>query len=74
MDEYQIINNNNAFKEPTHGCQNCNTSQILVFGGYLKVRESLYTYYWVNNILKPYQYWGNLPRFGGSCMVSRPKW
>ena len=45
MDGYQTINNNNAIKEPTHGYRNCNTSQILVFGGYLKVRESLYTYY-----------------------------
>lgn len=45
MDGYQIINNSNAIKEPTHGYQNCNSSQILVFGGYLRVRGSLYTYY-----------------------------
>ena len=38
-----IININLGIKEPTCGYQNCHTSQILVFGGYVKVRESLYT-------------------------------
>ena len=38
-----LINIDNGIKEPTHGYQNCNTSQILIFGGYVKVRESLYT-------------------------------
>ena len=48
-----IINISNGKKEPTHGYQNCNTSQILIFGGYLKVRESLCTQVliWVNTIL-----------------------
>ena len=48
-----IININTGKKEPTRGYQNCNTSQILIFGGYLKVRESLYTQVviWVNTIL-----------------------
>ena len=27
----------------THACQNYNTSQILMFDEYIKVRESLYT-------------------------------
>ena len=34
---------NNVIKELTHGFQNCNTSQILMFHRYVKVRESLYT-------------------------------
>ena len=38
-----IINIFNGIKEPTRGHQNCNPSQILDFGGYVKVRESLYT-------------------------------
>ena len=25
------------------GIKNCNTNQILIFGGYVKVREALYT-------------------------------
>ena len=34
-----IINiNNDDIKEPTCGYQNCNTSQILIFGGYVRVR------------------------------------
>jgi hypothetical protein len=38
-----IINITNDIKEPTHGYQNYNTTQILITGGYVKVRESLYT-------------------------------
>jgi hypothetical protein len=38
-----IININNGDKTPTHGYQNYDTSQILISGGYVKVRESLYT-------------------------------
>ena len=37
-----IININYGIKELTRGYQNFNTSQIMVFGGYVKVRESLY--------------------------------
>ena len=48
-----IININNVIKEPTRGYENCNTSQILIFGGYVKVRESLYTQViiWIKTIL-----------------------
>ena len=37
----------------THGYQNCKTSQTLIFGGYFKERESLYTrvVIWVNTII-----------------------
>ena len=49
-DEYMesIIDINNGSKEPTLGYQNYNTSQILIFGGYLKLRESvLYPRYYL---------------------------
>ena len=48
-----IINIKNGIKELTRRYQNCNTSQILLFGGYVKVRESLYTRasIWVTTIL-----------------------
>jgi hypothetical protein len=60
-----IININNCINEPTHGYQNCNTSQILIFGGYLKVKESLYTQVitWVNSILKHIDTMTILPKF-----------
>jgi hypothetical protein len=38
-----IINIINGIKEPTCGYHNCNTSQMLIFGGYVKVRDSLIT-------------------------------
>ena len=38
-----IININNGIKEPTRGIQNCSTSQIMIFGGYVKVQKSLST-------------------------------
>ena len=37
------ININSGIKKPICGYENCNTSQILIFGGYVKVRESLNT-------------------------------
>ena len=41
-----IININYGIKEPTCGYQNCDTSQILIFGGYPKVGVCMYT--WVS--------------------------
>ena len=38
-----IVNINNGCNEPIHGHQNCNSSQMLIFGGYINVRECLYT-------------------------------
>ena len=49
-----IININHGIKEPpTRGYQYCSTSQILIFGGYVKVRKYFYTQViiWVNTIL-----------------------
>lgn len=34
-----INNINNGITEPTTGCQNCNTSQMLIFGGCGKVEK-----------------------------------
>ena len=48
-----IFNINNGIKEPTRGYQNCNISHILIFCGYVMVRESLCTrvIIWVNTML-----------------------
>jgi hypothetical protein len=70
-----IININKVIKEPPHGYQNCNTSQILIFGGYVKVKKSLYTrvVIWVNIILNHIDTMAILIGYEGSCMVCRPK-
>ena len=66
-----IINNNDGIKELTHGYQNCNTSQMLMFGGYPKVEESYYSrvVIWVNIMLNHIDTRAILPRYEGSCMV-----
>ena len=71
-----IINFNHGIKEPTHGYQNSNTSQILIFGEYVKVRESLYTQViiWVDNIMNHIDTRVILPRYEGLYIVYRPKW
>jgi hypothetical protein len=38
-----IINIHTVVKELTYGYQNCNTNQIHIFDGYVKMRESLNT-------------------------------
>ena len=70
-----LINIDNGIQEPTHGYQNCNTSQILIFGGYFKVRQSLYTrvIICINTILNHIDIRVILPRYDGSCMVYRPE-
>ena len=71
-----IINISNDIKEPTHGYQNCHTTQILIFGGYVKVRESLHTRIsvWVNTILYHIDIMVILLTFEGSCMLYIPEW
>ena len=66
-----IININNGIKEPTCGYQNCNTSQIMKYGGYVKARESLYTQViiWVSTILNHIDTKAVLPGYEGLCMV-----
>jgi hypothetical protein len=55
-------------------------SQILIFGGYLKVSKSLYTQdiIWVNTMLilgyEPRYDTTILPRYEGPFMICRPKW
>ena len=48
----------------------------MVFGGYLKVRESLNTWViiWVNTTFSRIDTREIAPRYEGSCMVSRPEW
>ena len=71
-----IIDINKVIKEYTHGCQNCNTSQILIIGGYLTVRVCLYIWViiWGNIILYHIDTREMLPRHEGSCTVYRSNW
>ena len=67
-----LININNGIKEPTRGYQYCKSSQILIFGGYVKVRESLYTLViiWVKIFVNHiFDTRAILRRYGVSCMV-----
>ena len=70
-----ITNINNGIKEPTCGYQKYNSSQILIFDGYVKVRESLYTQViiWVNTSLNHIDTREILPGYQASCMVYRPE-
>ena len=63
-----VMNINIDVKDPTHGYQHCNTFQILIYDGYVKVRESWYTQViiWVNTILHHSDTRVILPRLGGS--------
>ena len=52
-----LIKINNDIEEPTRGYQIYNTRHILIFGGYIKVRESMYTRHiiiWGQYHSKPY--------------------
>ena len=71
-----MINTNNGITEPTLGYQNCSASHILIFGAYVKVRESLYTrvIIWINTTLNHIDARGILPRYEGSCMLYRPEY
>ena len=70
------MNINIGIKQPTRRYQYCNTSQILIFDGYLKVWQSLYTQViiWVTTILNHINTRVILPRYEDSCMVYRPEW
>ena len=71
-----IINILNGIKEPTYRYQNCNTTQILIFGEYVEVRESLYiqVVIWFNTILNHIVTRAVVPRYQGFCMVYVPAW
>lgn len=64
---------NNGIKEPTYEDKNHNTNQILIFGRYLKVKESLYTHVivWVNIVPNNIKNITLLHRSECSCMVYR---
>jgi len=63
-------------KEINCGYQNFRSNQILIFGAYVEVRESLYTHVilWVYSILNHMDTRAILPRYEGSCMVYRHEW
>ena len=71
-----IINTDNGIKEPTSGYQNCLNIQMLIFGGYLKIRDSLYARVitWVNTILNHIDARVVLSGYEDSFMVYRPEW
>ena len=68
-----VISFNNGIKMPTHGHQNSNISQLLIFGGYVKGRDSWFII-WVNTSLNHVDTRTILPRYEGSCMVYIPEW
>jgi len=72
-----IININNDVKELTSRYQNCDINDILILGGYVKVRESLYVrvvVFWVQTILNYIDIREIFARYEGSCMVYRSYW
>lgn len=77
MDRYigkrmeSITNINNNIKERTRWYQNYTTNQILIFGGDVKERESLYTliFNWVYTIQNHIDTKVILLRYGSSYMV-----
>ena len=62
-----IINISNGIKEPTCGHQNCDTEQMLIFGGYVKVTEYSYA-----QVLYLGQHHSKL--CWHLCMVCRTNW
>lgn len=63
-----IIKINNGIEEHIHAYQICTTSQMSIFGGDVKIRESLYTgvIIWLNIILNQVDTKEILPRYEGS--------
>ena len=72
----ECMGNNNQHQTIVEGTYLCNTTQIVIFGGNVKVRESLYTQVltWVNTILKHIETRAIIPRYEGSYMVYRHEW
>lgn len=70
-----IINIHIGIKEPTSGYQDCDTSQILIFDGYVNARESLYTQVIIRitTILNHIHIATTIPRREGPCMVCKPE-
>ena len=71
-----ITNISNGIKEHACNYQNCNSSQLLIFGRYVKVRESLYVQVviWIDTMsLNHINTRVILPRYESSSMIYRPK-
>ena len=71
-----IMKITHGINKRTHGHQNCITNRMLIFCGYVKVREYLYTQViiQVNTILSHIDTRGVLHRYKSSCMVYRSNW
>ena len=71
-----IININNGVEKSTCGYQICNTRQLLIFGVYLKLGESLYApvIIWVITISNHMDTRVILPRYEGSCIGYISEW
>lgn len=71
-----LIDINNGIKEAIRGYHNWNSSQTWMFGGCVKVSESLYIQdaSWVNSVLNHIHTGVSLPRYEGSCMTYRLEW
>ena len=67
---------NNHIIKHTRGYQNCNTNQILVCDGNVKVRDIVCTWVdiWVNLILNHIDTRTILSKYKGSCMTYKPEW
>ena len=73
---YPYSTSTNGVKEHTRGHQGCNTNQILVLGGNLTTRESLYARVSIG-VGITLNHIGTrviLSRYEGSCMLYRPEW
>jgi hypothetical protein len=71
-----IINIHTGIKEPTSGYQDCNTSQILIFDGYVNAIEFVYTQVIIRitTILNHIDIATTIPRREGPCMVCKSEW
>lgn len=70
-----LINTNYGIIEFTCEYQIRSTNQILIFGGYVEVKVSVYpqVFSWINTILDYIDTRIILSRYEGFCMICRPK-
>ena len=70
------MNRKNKIKELTYDYQNRDTNQISICGGYVKVRESLYSQviFWLNIILSHIVTMTILPKYEGSHIKRNLEW
>lgn len=67
LNRYTVINMNDCINNLSDWYENCNTNQVLIPGGYHKLKESSYTQYvtWVNTILNRTDTWVIIPSYQG---------